>query len=142
MLIGEYKGRVADKNRVALPKNFREELNEELFITRGYENCLIIVDKKRWDDLIEVITEKPFLNKSVRDTKRFLVGGASEMKLDSQGRFVVPENLQNYAKIVKEIRFVGIIDWLEVWSEEIWEEKLKTLEKSASEIAHKLSISH
>ena len=54
MLIGEYRAKLGLKNRTALPKALRKELGEELIITRGYEGCLIIVDKAKWSKLIKV----------------------------------------------------------------------------------------
>jgi len=45
MLIGEYRSKVGEKKRVSLPKKFREELGEDLILTRGYEDALVIVNK-------------------------------------------------------------------------------------------------
>lgn len=138
MLIGELEGKLTDKNRIALPKRYRDELQGRVFVTRGYEDCLIILDEKRWDKLISGIEVKPFLNRSVRDTKRFIVGGAAEVRLDSQGRFAISENQKKYANITHAVTFVGIIDWLELWSLEKWELKVNELKNSAEEIAERL----
>jgi len=48
MLIGEYKSKIGEKKRVSLPKKFREELGNNLILTRGYEDALIIVNEKLW----------------------------------------------------------------------------------------------
>lgn len=138
MLIGEFEGKLAEKNRIALPKFFREQIKKEIYITRGYESCLIILDKGKWESLILKIEEKPFLNRSVRDTKRFLAGGASEILLDTQGRFVLPESLKIYANLVKEVKFVGVLDWIEIWDSNSWELKINELTKSSAEIADRL----
>jgi MraZ protein len=138
MLIGEYYSKAAEKNRTALPKAFRENLKGNIYITRGYEKALIILDQQRWDKLIVNIEVKPFLNRTVRDTKRFIVGGAKQLELDVQGRFIIPESLKGYARIETEIVFVGILDWIELWSVEAWNNKLKELNENAAEIAEKL----
>ncbi|MBD3362591.1 division/cell wall cluster transcriptional repressor MraZ [Candidatus Dojkabacteria bacterium] len=139
MLIGEYKGKLTEKNRIAIPKKFRVKLEDKIYITRGYERCLIVLDENRWNNLIKNIEIKPFLNRSVRDTKRFILGGAEEINWDSQGRFVIPESLTTYAEIEKEVIFVGISDWLEVWDNQKWETKLADLTESAGEIAERLA---
>ncbi|MBP9759646.1 division/cell wall cluster transcriptional repressor MraZ [Candidatus Dojkabacteria bacterium] len=138
MLIGEYYSKIAEKNRTALPKGLRENLKGTIYLTRGYEKSLIILDQKRWNDLLKVIEVKPFLNKTVRDTKRFIAGGARMLELDLQGRFVLPENLIEFAELDKDIVFVGIIDWIEVWSIENWKAKLDDLSENSAEIAEKL----
>ncbi len=139
MLIGEYRNRVGEKNRVALPIKFRGELGDSLIITRGYESSLIIVDKKLWANLIKEFGDRAFAMSKVRDTRRFLIGGAHEIDLDKQGRFVLPENLKEYAEIEEELVFIGLEDWIEVWDQVKWQEKLKVLKENAGEIAESLA---
>ncbi len=138
MLIGEYSSKLGEKNRTALPKEFREQFKEELIITRGYEGCLIIVDKKRWEKLIKTIAIRPFTNTDVRNTKRFLIGGAREITLDVQGRFVLPDPLKEYAKLINDLIFVGIEDFVEIWDEENWKEKIENISKNAADIGDRL----
>ncbi len=139
MLIGEYTTRLQEKNRTAMPKKLREDLEGEIVITRGYEGCLVIVDTKRWHELIETIETRPLTNQDVRNTKRFLVGGASVVEFDKQGRFVIPDILVRYAQLKDELVFVGIENWIELWDLNNWEAKIDNLSKNASDIAERLS---
>ena len=94
MLIGQYTSKLTDKDRLAIPKKLREELGEELIITRWYENCLVIIAKAGWEALFARLTGNSVLITSpVRDIDRFVLGNAFEVVLDSQGRFVLPEIL-------------------------------------------------
>lgn len=139
MLIGEYKNKLDEKNRVALPKKFRADLGNRVILARGYEGCLLVVAKKSWQVLVESAVSGPFTSGVLRDTSRFLLGGAFEMELDSQGRFVLPKNLLEYSSIKAEACFVGLGRWVEVWDDSKWEERLKFLYQHGSEIADKLS---
>ena len=138
MIIGEYEGKLTDKNRLAIPKKFREEMVEGLVLSRGYEGCLLLLDKQRWTEFENLINQKTILSLSIRDTKRFIVGGAYELELDGQGRFVLPNNLKTYAEIETDVVFIGIKDWVEVWAQKRWEEKLTELIKTAPDIAEQL----
>jgi len=138
MLIGEYEVKLTDKNRVAIPKKIRDEFTEGLILSRGYEGCLILLDKKRWEDFENIINKGSILSISIRDTKRFIFGGAYELDVDGQGRFVLPANLKQYAQINNEIIFIAIKDWVEVWDLEIWRKKLADLSTKAGDIAEKL----
>lgn len=142
MLIGEFLSPLGDKNRIALPKKLRDQIEEEVVITRGYERCLLMVDQRRWEHLINEINRNSLLSLSVRDTKRFLLGGAYEIELDAQGRFVIPEALMKYAKISTEISFVGVGEWIEIWDATRWQEKLNYLSDNASDLAEKLGDKH
>lgn len=138
MLIGEYDGKLTEKNRLAIPKKIRDEMQEEILLSRGYEGCLILLDKKRWLDLQKIMELKPVLDLSARDTKRFILGGAYEIELDKQGRFVLPSNLKEYANIFEDVVFLGIGNWVEIWGKEMWDKKLDNLINNASDIAEQL----
>jgi MraZ protein len=138
MLVGEFFNKVGDKKRVALPKKFREEIGENVVLTRGFEGCITLVNRIQLDKLLKAFEDKPFTMSAVRDTRRFFVGGASEVILDKQGRFVIPENLLEYSQIKTEVVFIGLVDWVEIWSKEAWMNKLKILNENASQVAEDL----
>ena len=139
MLLGQYSTQLGDKNRVALPRKVQESLDDRVVLTRGYEKSLILVDQKRWSRLVNEINRRPLLAMNVRDTKRFLLGGAFEIELDKQGRFVIPEALINYAGIESEIALVGVGEWLEIWGQNSWDLKLESLAETSADIADRLS---
>lgn len=79
------------------------------------------------------------INNSIRQTSRILIGGAREITTDQQGRFVLPDNLFTYAEIKSGVVWVGLINWIELWSVEMWNKQLKYLETHGSEIAEQLT---
>lgn len=139
MLIGEYTNRLGEKNRISLPKKFREQLGENLILTRGYEQALIVVNEELWKKVATEVMNGSFINKDIRDTSRFLVGGAKEITLDTQGRFVIPENLLEHADIKNDVVFIGLFNWIEIWDKEKWQERLKYLKEHGEEIAQEIS---
>lgn len=139
MIIGEYRSTVGEKKRVSLPKKFRDELGEEIILTRGYEDSLILVNKQMWERIAQDVIDGSFINKDIRDTNRFLVGGATEITTDKLGRFIIPESLYEHAGLKKEIVFIGLINWIEIWDKERWEEKLTYLKQNGEEIADEIS---
>lgn len=139
MLIGEYKSKLGEKKRVSLPKKFRDQLGENLILTRGYEQALIVVNEELWKKVATEVMEGSFINKDIRDTSRFLVGGAKEIDLDPQGRFVIPETLLEHAEIKKEVVFIGLVNWVEIWDKEKWDERLEYLKEHGEQIAQEIS---
>lgn len=139
MLIGQYRSKISPKGRIAFPKKFRDELGDELIITLGYENSLMMVSVKEWKSLIEATEDKSIVLGSARDTNRFILGGANEVELDEQGRFVVPGFLRDYAKIQEEVIFLGLNKYVEIWDKSAWDEYQKGLKENIGEIAEKLS---
>ena len=81
---------------------------------------------------------KPFIQSETRETQRFLLGGASNVQLDSKGRFVMPSYLREFAKIKDEIVFLGLYRYVEIWDKTRWAEYRGTLEKNIDRISQRL----
>jgi MraZ protein len=139
MIAGEYSTKIGEKKRVAIPKKFRDELGTDLIITRGYEQSLVLVNKAMWNKIAGTVLDGSFINRNIRETTRFLVGSATEINPDSQGRVVIPTGLFEYAKLSEEIVFVGLINWIEVWDKKIWDAKVNFLAENGYEIAAELN---
>jgi MraZ protein len=141
MLIGQFESKIGEKHQVGLPKKFRDVLGEKLIITKGFENCLLIVSEENWKTLLEGTEGKPFTSKATRELQRFLLGNASDIDLDTKGRFVIPEYLRNFAGIKEDLVFVGIQRFVEIWNTKDWEEHQKELAKNIGSIAERLNDS-
>lgn len=138
MLIGQHDGRIDIKGRTALPKKFREILGDKLIITLGYENSLIVVAQENWKALLEGTEGKPFVQSETRETQRFLLGGASNVELDSKGRFILPGYLREFGQIKDGVVFVGLSRYVEIWDKTRWDKYQKELEKRIDSISQKL----
>jgi MraZ protein len=140
MLIGQYKSKLTDKERIAVPKKFRQELGEELIVAKWYENCLVLVSCDTWKRLLKRLTGKSELvTAPVREIDRFILGSAFEIKLDAQGRFVLPEVLRIYSGITDEVIFIGLLDRAEIWSSDKWTKLEEISERRASEAVEKIA---
>jgi len=139
MIIGQYKSKVGVKKRVAFPKKFRDEMGENLIVTNGYEGCLVIVDQDRWAKITKEVTGGTFVDKKIRDSGRFLLGGAHEVELDVQGRFVVPDGLFGFAGISNEIVFLGLVNWVEGWSVDRWKDHQEYVSENSEMIAQDIA---
>ncbi|HOK59697.1 MAG TPA: division/cell wall cluster transcriptional repressor MraZ [Candidatus Dojkabacteria bacterium] len=138
MIIGEYTSKIGEKKRVSLPKKFRDEIGEDIILTRGYEDSLILVNKQMWEKIAKDVINGSFINKNIRDTSRFLIGSATEISLDKLGRFVIPQSLFEHAQLDNEIVFIGLINWIEIWDKSRWEKRVEYLKAHGEEIAQEI----
>lgn len=140
MLLGTYQVKVSSGRRVFVPAQFRSQLGENLIIAKWYEECLVLVAVNSWEALYKrLVGDQKIIISPIRDTERFILGGAFECLVDDQGRIIIPESLTNFAKLSDEISFIGLGDRVEIWDSRIWEDKQKTLAKEASEIIEELA---
>lgn len=134
MLIGQYHTKVSNKGRTAFPARFRKELGDKIIITRWYEQSLAVFSPDAWEGILDLAVGGSLLTRPVRETERFLLGGAYEEELDLQGRFVIPLALREIAGIKEGIVFVGLKDRVEIWNKSKWEEKEKEITSKAEQL--------
>lgn len=140
MLIGQYQGKLNEKGRCALPAKFKTELGTRLIIAKWYEGCLVCVSEEAWKELLQKLTAKSeTLSFSVRETDRFILGSAYDVELDSQGRFVVPKTLREYAGFSEEVTFLGLGDRVEIWESKVWVKREKEVSEKAAERLEEIS---
>jgi len=140
MIIGQYSSNISKKRRVAIPVKYRQILGSSFILTRWYENCLALVAKDEWDSLVrKLLGEAKGITEPVRDTDRFLLSQAYELEPDEQGRVVIPKKLIKYAGIGEKLVFLGLGNRIEIWDENIWQEKEREIQKNASKLIEEIN---
>jgi len=79
-----------------------------------------------------------FTKRESRRFNRIFFSGAVEVKVDKQGRILIPSYLKQYADIKKEIMIIGVSNRIEIWGKDKWQEFYKTSKDSFEDIAEKL----
>ncbi len=114
------------KGRLSVPARQRESL---LDISAGsivvsidtQSSCLVLYPLREWERIERDIQNLPTLNPAIRRFQRLVLGYASDLDLDSNGRILLPGALREYAHLEKRVVLVGQGNKLELWSESLWE---------------------
>ncbi len=122
-----------------MPVKFREMLADGLFITKSFDNCLLVYTKSDWFELVDKVRALPTAKASVRNFQRFLIGSAVEGEISRQGRISIPQNLREFGGLDKDIVIVGVANKLEIWAKERYERFIDSAEQSRSEIAEEIA---
>jgi MraZ protein len=138
MFIGEYEHNLDEKNRVSLPKAFRNSFGKKFVMTRGLDNCLFAFPKASWEKVAGKLEGLSLVNPDTRGFNRFMLSGASEVEVDSAGRILIPEHQRGFANLKKRVVFAGVSDRVEVWDAERWSSYKSQIEKNADTMAAKL----
>ncbi len=128
-LRGSAPARVEDKGRLKIPTVFRGVIQDQhgpdVFVTSLTGDCVRIYPMPVWLEterkLLQIPSSHPARMKFLDRVNYF--GVASE--LDSQGRIVIPQTLRESASMNGDVRVFGRIDYVEVWNEERFAQKLQ-----------------
>lgn len=138
MLIGEYEHSLDAKGRLIMPSKLRQDIGESFIITKGLDGCLFVFSQNEWNNFETKLKTLPLSDKNARNFVRFFLSGATECEIDKQGRFLIPANLRESAKLEKDAMIVGVGTRLEIWNKETWLNCGENI--SADEIAENMTM--
>ncbi|MCP3957087.1 MAG: division/cell wall cluster transcriptional repressor MraZ [bacterium] len=128
MFRGSSPAKIDDKGRLKVPTEFRRILEEshgrEVFITSVMGRSAMLYPLQVWEDIERRLAEVP---SSDRAKQRFLERVnyfGQQLRLDAQGRVVIPQILRDRAEVTGEVVVSGRIEHLEIWNRELFDQKL------------------
>ena len=121
---GETAITIDDKGRLAIPTGYRDvvarECGNHLVITYNpFEaGCLYLYPQPVWEGVRDQVNKLPRTKKNSRLLQLKLVGAATFVEPDGNGRIGIPASQRNAIGIEKKAVLVGMGDKFELWSEQ------------------------
>ena len=137
--MGEYSHTIDTKGRLIIPSRFREELGETFVVTKGLDGCLFVFSDEEWKAFEIKLKSLPLTNKNARQFARFFVAGATPCELDKQGRILLPATLREFAGLEKDVVLTGMLNRIEIWSKDKWNENNSLDDVAMDEIAEQMT---
>ena len=136
-LIGTHECKADVKGRIMLPSSLKKQLSSVLqdgFVLKRavFQNCLELYPITEWNELIENVNSLNRFKKKNNDFIRRFTAGVRLVELDSSGRFLIPKDLIDFARISKDIVISSSVNIIEIWDKSSYE---KVLEDSAIDFA-------
>jgi len=128
MFRGSSTAKIDDKGRLKIPTDFRrileEEYGSEVFVTSIHGDCALIYPLTVWEGIEHRLQGMPSTD---RTRGRFLERVnyyGQQVRLDTQGRMVLPQILRDRAGLDGEAVVNAELDHLVVWNRERMERRL------------------
>ena len=139
MLMGQYSHNLDEKGRIIIPAKHREKLSNVVVITKGFDGCISLYSKENWEKFQNSLLALSLNVKDARKHVRVLVGSANEVEFDKQGRVLISKDLIEKGFLKKECVVVGVLDHIEIWAKEVWDEYYLEASNELEEVAEKLN---
>ncbi len=112
---------------MAVPTRYRQRLSErcggQIIVTVDKDHCLLVYPLHDWEELEQKLVQLPSMNKAARRIVRIMVGYATDVEMDGNGRILVSKELREFASIEKQGMLIGQGNKFELWNEATWNEK-------------------
>lgn len=124
MLQGETAITIDDKGRLAIPTAYRDlvarECGNRLVVTYNpYElGCLWLFPQSEWETVRDQVNALPKAKKVHRNLQLKLVGAATPVEPDGNGRILLPASHRAAAGLEKRAVLLGMGSRFELWSEQ------------------------
>ena len=124
------------KGRMTVPTRTRDPLTQggtvKLVLTAHPDSCLLLYPAPAWDPIRTRVMSFPSLDRQASLWKRLLVGFAQDVEIDTAGRLLIPPELRDFARITRQVMFVGQGSHYEIWDLEMWNQQLEALRSGGS----------
>lgn len=134
MFLGEFLHKIDSKNRIMIPSEFREDLGEEFYVTKGPENSLLIYTSEEFENRAKKYEELSYQSKKNRAMKRLFFASTIKANLDKQGRVLLNKQLRDYAGLNDQAMIIGNNTNIEIWDVDRWNSYINEVEVNLSDI--------
>ncbi|MFH0871945.1 MAG: division/cell wall cluster transcriptional repressor MraZ [bacterium] len=141
MFRGRFEHTIDEKGRLSIPSKFRELLSakgENELVLTDFDSCLTAYPKDEWRVLEEKMKQLSMIQKDVRNFLRLFYSSATEVPLDPQGRILIPPQMRERAQLDREVVLLGLLNKIEIWDKESWEDFMARSAGTFEEVASKL----
>ncbi len=141
MFFGETAINLDAKGRLAMPMRYRDAIQEQcngrLVLTYSAfdSGALYLYPEEEWERVRDEVTGLSTFNPGHRSLQRKLVGSASAVEPDGNGRIQLPQTLRQVAGLEKRVVLLGMGSRFEIWNETILNQKRIEEERSLDEAA-------
>lgn len=126
---GEHEQTIDGKHRIAISAQLRREIKPEedgkdFILIVGPDRHLWLYPDKYYRQLLGTLKRSPFPS---REQRKFALvfGMARVVKIDKQGRLVLPEKSMQRATISDSVMLVGNFDHIEIWPRDDWDQHVE-----------------
>ena len=120
---GSFDHSLDGKGRVIIPASFREALGEDFTLTiNPNKTAVAIYPKAVWDQQLERLSHINPMDKVGLQYERYVMSVSfSGNSMDAQGRVLIPAKLRAKIGLTRDIVFVGVNRYIEIWDAEVYQ---------------------
>ena len=114
------------KGRIGLPTRYHDRVLAEcqgkfVLTVDLREPCLVLYPLTEWEGIEARFNALPGSNPAIAMLKRRILGYATEISLDSSGRFLISPELRQFARLDKHVVLAGQGKKCEIWLKATWD---------------------
>ena len=129
---GSFNHSLDGKGRTIIPTSFREALGENFTLTiNPTKTAVAIYPQAEWEHQLERFSRINPMDRIGLQYERYLMSVSfSGNSMDTQGRVLIPAKLRTKIGLTRDIVFVGMNDYIEIWDAEVYAKMEEEIEEN------------
>ncbi len=120
--VGTHTGKLDRKGRISVPAPFRAELeaaatNQLVFRIAHTHPCIEARSRPVFQQIVDSIEALPHFSEERELLEATLIAGSEMLKLDGEGRLVLPQEMIEELALGDQVVFLGKGNRFEIWNE-------------------------
>lgn len=116
--------KVDEKGRLTVPSKFAAVLsatvNGQLVVAKSPDGCLALYPLPVWEQFETDMRGWPI---EMDGWRRLYIGSATDVEIDGASRVLVPPELRKWAGLEREVKFMGVGAYFELWDAARYDER-------------------
>jgi len=142
-IIGSHDCMLDSKGRLPVPSALKKQLGDavqqEFILKRSvFQPCLELYTREEWNKVMKNIDG---LNKFVKKNEYFIrvfTAGIKLVEMDGTGRIQLSKDLIQFAKIEKSVVVTAVLNKIEIWDKNTYEETISINEEDFANLAEEI----
>jgi MraZ protein len=127
--VGTHDHTLDDKGRLVMPAEFRTHFDGPAYLS-PWAGCVALWTADRFKSMVRRLEEEERSGETDPAVLRGLAARSKEVRLDPQGRIIVPPRLREFAALERDVVVCGAIDRIEIWNAPDWGGMADELDRS------------
>ena len=126
---GKLGASIDENKRMAIPTKYRDALGKKFVACQAHGPCLYLFPMQNWKTICKQLNEKCDASPESMDLdwkRRRLNSNSEDLVFDGKGRFTLPDEMCDHARLDGEVLIIGNMKHLEVWNPETYKEAEET----------------
>ena len=132
---GKLGASIDENKRMAIPTKYRDALGRKFVACHAPGPCIYLFPLQNWKTICNQLNEKCNATPDSQELdwqRRRLNSNSEDLNFDGKGRFTLPDEMCDHAKLDGEVLIIGNMKHLEVWNPETY----KTAEETGTFLSH------
>ena len=130
MFTGQTRDNLDNKGRLTIPSRYRDLLEQGAYVTQGFDTNLMIWTLTAFETIYKSVNRMSITDPNSRLLRRLIFANGEKVEVDRAGRILIPQYLRQFARLDGEVMIVGVGDYFEIWSPEMWSQQMAQLQDS------------